>query len=94
MRSLHRAPTHPGTILAEEFLKPKGFTLTQVAGYLRVPPRRMTGLISGKQGVTAELAWGLADLLGTTPEFWMNLQTAWDLYHAARQHGREPAIAR
>ena len=84
----HRPPTHPGEILLEEFLKPIGMTQTTLAEKLGVPIQRVNTLINGKRGVTAETALLLAKLFETTPQFWMNLQTAWDLWSAQRKLNR------
>jgi len=90
----HRAPTHPGEILQVEFLDPKGLSQVNLAKRLHVPIQRINTLINGKRGVTAETAWLLAREFDTTPEFWMNLQAAWDLYNAGRELGLVSASAR
>ncbi len=77
-----RAPTHPGEILLEEFIKPKGITQVDLAKNLKVPVQRINTLINGKRGMTAETALLLSKEFGTTPEFWMNLQNAVDLFNA------------
>jgi len=84
----HRAPTHPGEILLEEFLKPTGMTQTTLAEKMGVPIQRVNTLINGKRDMTAETAILLARTFETTPQFWMNLQTAWDLWHAQRKMSR------
>jgi len=80
----HRPPTHPGEILLEEFLKPLGLTQVTAAARMGIPLNRLNEIVRRRRGMTADTALRLARLLGTSPEFWMNLQTAWDLYHAAR----------
>lgn len=80
----HRPPTHPGEMLLEEFLKPLGMTQVEAAERMGISVNRMNELIRGKRGITADTALRLAKLLKTSPEFWMNLQAAWDLYHAKR----------
>lgn len=75
----NRIPTHPGEILLEEFLKPLGISQVALAEHLGVPVQRINELVRGKRGVTSETAWLLAGALGTTPEFWINLQTNHDL---------------
>jgi len=74
-----RLPTHPGDILLEEFLKPLGITQVAFARHIDVPVQRINEIIRGKRGVTSETAWLFAQALGTTPEFWINLQTTHDL---------------
>lgn len=80
----HRPPTHPGEMLLEEFLKPLGLTQVSAADQMGISLNRLNELIRGKRGVTADTALRLATLLKTSPEFWMNLQAAWDLYQAKR----------
>lgn len=75
----NRIPTHPGEVLSEEFLKPLGLTQVALAEHLSVPVQRINELVRGKRGVTPATAWLLAGAFETTPEFWINLQTAHDL---------------
>lgn len=75
----NRIPTHPGEVLNEEFLKPLGLTQVALAEHLGVPVQRINELVRGKRGVTPETAWLLAGAFGTTPDFWMTLQTSHDL---------------
>lgn len=79
MQPRKRIPTHPGEILLEEFLVP--FEITQVAlgEHLGVPTQRINEIVRGKRGISPETAWLLSQALGTTPEFWVNLQTSYDL---------------
>ena len=81
----HRAPTEPGEILLEEFLRPLGMTQVDAARRMGIPLNRLNEVIHGKRGVTADTALRLARLLGTSPQFWLNLQNSLDLYHAARK---------
>lgn len=74
-----RTPTHPGEILLLEFLTPMGLTQVEFAAHLRIPIQRVNEIIKAKRGVTPETAWLFAGALGTTPEFWLNLQAAHDL---------------
>jgi antitoxin HigA-1 len=87
----NRPPTPPGDILLEEFLKPRGLTRVEAARRMGMPPNRLNEVIRGRRGITADTALRLARLLGTSPEFWMNLQAARELYTAAR--ALEPAEA-
>jgi addiction module HigA family antidote len=74
-----RIPTHPGEVLQEEFLTPMGITQTAFAEHIGVPVQRVNEIIRGKRGVTPATAWLFSLALGTTPEFWINLQTSHDL---------------
>lgn len=78
----HRAPTHPGEMLLEEFLKPLGLTQTELAERLGVSYPRVNELVHGKRDMTPDTALRLERLLGVEAQFWLNLQLAWDLYHA------------
>jgi antitoxin HigA-1 len=80
----NRAPTHPGEILLQEFLKPLNITQVALAAKLKVPVQRVNTLISGKRGVTPDTAILLGMAFETTPQFWMNLQSNFDLWHRAR----------
>ena len=77
-------PFHPGEILMEEFLEPMGMTQTAFADKIGWTRARLNELIRGKRGVTAEAALDLADVLGTSPKLWMNLQATYDLDKARR----------
>jgi addiction module HigA family antidote len=66
-------------ILSQEFLAPLGISQVAFAAHLGVPVQRINELIRGKRGVTPETAWLLSQALNTTPEFWINLQAAYDL---------------
>jgi addiction module HigA family antidote len=78
----HRKPTHPGDILLQEFLEPMGLSQVELARRMGVPVQRVNTLINGKRDVTAETAILLGRVLKMTPEFWMHLQDAYDLYEA------------
>ena len=75
-------PFHPGEILLEEFLQPKGLTQRAFSRKLVWAPRKLNEIIKGKRGITAMTAIELAKALDTTAEFWMNLQLVWDLEQA------------
>jgi addiction module HigA family antidote len=78
----NRIPTHPGEILREEFLAPMKMSQVALAEKMAVPVQRVNELINEKRGVTPDTAWLLAQAFDTSPEFWMNLQTARDLAEA------------
>ncbi len=75
----NRIATHPGEILKEEFLGPAGITQVAIAQHIGIPLQRVNEIVRGKRGVSPETAWLLSQALGTTPEFWMNLQDSYDL---------------
>ena len=75
----HRPPTHPGELLDRLFLKPLSISQTALADRLGIPIQRVNLIINGKRGITSETAWLLAAALDTTPEFWMNMQTGFEL---------------
>ena len=83
-----RRPSHPGEILLEEFLKPMGISQVELARQMGVPIQRVNTLINGKRDMSAETALLLSDVFKNSPQFWMNLQVACDLYDArqALQH--------
>ena len=81
----NRRPTHPGEILLEEFLKPKGLSQMELAAKMGAPIQRINTLVNGKRDISAQTAVLLARVLNTTPEFWMNLQASLDLYEAEQK---------
>ncbi len=78
----NRVPIHPGEILEEEFLRPMGLTQVALARHLDISTQRVNELVRGKRGISPETAWLLSGALGTTPEFWINLQANHDLASA------------
>ena len=80
-------PIHPGEILMEEFLKPFNMSQYRLAVDIGVPPRRINEIALGKRGITAGTALRLAHYFGTSPQFWMNLQTRYDLQTEEDQIG-------
>jgi addiction module HigA family antidote len=77
-------PVHPGEILGEDLLKPLGISLNRLGRDLRVPVTRVSEIVHGRRSITADTALRLARYFDTTPEFWMNLQAAYDLEAAQR----------
>jgi antitoxin HigA-1 len=75
-------PFHPGVILFEEFLEPMKLSQREFAAKIKWSTRKLNEIIKGKRSVTAASAIDLANTLGTSPEFWLNLQQAWDLNEA------------
>ena len=73
------APIHPGEVLMEDFLGPLGLTQYRLAQDLSVPPRRINEIVHGKRAVTADTALRLARYFGTSEQFWLNLQSRYEL---------------
>lgn len=72
-------PVHPGEVLYEDYLIPKGISQNQLALSMRVTPNRISEIVQGKRAITAETALRLARAIGTSPDFWLNLQMQYDL---------------
>ena len=85
----HREPTHPGTMLLEEFLLPMQLTQRELAEAIHVPYQRVNELVNRKRGVTPSTALRLARYFGMSPDFWINLQLRWELYRARELEGGE-----
>jgi addiction module HigA family antidote len=73
------APVHPGEVLLGDFIEGFGITQNRLALAIGVPPRRINEIVHGKRSVTADTALRLSKYFGTTPQFWLNLQTQYDL---------------
>ena len=72
-------PIHPGESLLEDFINGFGITQNKLAVSIGVPPRRINEIVHGKRGITADTAIRLARYFGTSEEFWMNLQSNYEL---------------
>ena len=72
-------PIHPGEVLMEDFIEGFGITQNKLAVSIGVPPRRINEIVHGKRGITADTAIRLARYFGTSEEFWMNLQSHYEL---------------
>jgi addiction module HigA family antidote len=79
MKSKLLANITPGEILEEDFLKPLGLTQYRLAKDISVPPRRINEIVKGQRAVTADTALRLGKYFGVSPQFWLNLQTHYDL---------------
>lgn len=73
------APIHPGEVLMEDFIEGFGITQNKLAVSIGVPPRRINEIVHGKRGITADTALRLGKYFGTSAQFWLNLQTHYDL---------------
>ena len=79
MKNIKLPPIHPGEILIEEFLKPMGLSQYRLAKNISVPPRRINEIVHGKRSISADTALRLGRFFGISPQFWLNLQTRFDL---------------
>ena len=78
-KSRRLPPVHPGEILSADLMQPLGLSINRLARDLRVPVTRMSEIVDGRRSITADTALRLARYLGSSPQFWMNLQAAYDL---------------
>jgi antitoxin HigA-1 len=85
-------PIHPGEVLREEFLVPLGVNAHALAMELKVPAPRINDIVRERRSITPDTALRLARYFGTTPQFWLNLQTSYDLKITEREKG--PTIER
>ncbi len=79
-----REPVHPGYFLDTRYLKPLGLTQLALAAEIGVSRRRVNELIGARRGVTPDTAVRLAAYFGTEPEFWLQMQAAWDVHRAMK----------
>ena len=79
MKNKKLSPIHPGEILLDEFLRPMGISQYRLAKDTSVPPRRINEIVHGKRSITADTALRLGRFFGMSPQFWLNLQTRYDL---------------
>ena len=89
MASKKLAPTHPGEILLEEFLKPLGISQYRLAKATNVPARRINEIVHGKRSITADTALRLARYFGTSAAVWLRLQARYDLEVAEMQLAKQ-----
>ena len=78
------ANIHPGEILLEEFLQEYGISQNRLGREIGMSPRAVNEIVHGKRSITANSALRIAKFFGTSPEFWLNLQTSYDLEEAAK----------
>ena len=83
----NRKATHPGLILLKEFLEPMALTQKALAAHIGISIQRVNEIVKGKRGVSPDTAWLFSEAFSTTPEFWLNLQAAYDLSsHKPKSH--------
>lgn len=78
-KNIRMPPVHPGEILREDLMKPLGLTVTGLARDLKIPANKMSEIVNGRRALSADAALRLSRYFGNTPEFWINLQAAYDL---------------
>ena len=78
-------PVHPGTVLKKDLLDPLGMSINQLAKELRVPANRLSQIVRGRRGITPDTSLRLARYFGFTPEYWLNMQTHYDMEITRRQ---------
>ena len=84
-------PIHPGEILLEDFMKPLGLSINQLARDLDVPPNRISGIVNGARSITADTALRLGTYFRVSPETWLGLQVDYDLRLTKQRWGSEIA---
>ena len=89
MKTNKLPPVHPGEILREEFMKPRGLSQNALARALCVPPRRISEIVLERRGITADTALRLARYFGTTAESWIGLQSDYELRRARYEKQRQ-----
>ena len=87
MMPMHNPP-HPGEIVREECLEPLGLTVTRAAQGLGVTRQALSELVNGKAGVSVEMSFRLSKAFGSSPETWLGMQTAYDLWQAKERAER------
>jgi addiction module HigA family antidote len=93
LRNPHRKPTHPGAVLREDVLPELGWTQAEFADRLKVSRQTVSQLLHEDKAVTAEMAIRLASAVGGTPESWLSMQQAVDLWEAGIKFKSNPALA-
>lgn len=88
----HRCPSHPGDILKEEFLIPMNINQTLLARHSGRKPGKINEIINVKREISADTALALADVFGTTAQFWIYLQSNYDLWKATQRHNLYPKL--
>lgn len=89
-----RMRTHPGEVLAEEYLRPLGLSPRELAAAIGVPPNRISDILRGRRDVLADTAIRLGRYFDVDPRLWLNLQTAYDLSKAETDNDYSSVRAR
>ncbi len=83
---MNPTPLHPGEILKREYMSATGLSVTKVAQALRISRKNLSEVINGHTGISPEMALRLAKAFGTTPEYWTELQSHYELWHARQKN--------
>lgn len=94
MLTRRRPPTHPGLILKEHYLVPRNVKIQDFADATGISRKHLSQVINGHAGISADTALKFAEALGTTPQLWINLQVAVDLYNARKRREENPTTVR
>ena len=93
MKPKNRQPKHPGEILQRIYLDDMGISQSQLARHLGWTPGKINEIVNKKRGITAETALAFADALKTSAQFWLNLQSNYDLWQAEQSHKKVQALS-
>ncbi len=94
MSIIKRKPTHPGQIIREDYLEPLGLTITELSKVLGVSRKTLSKIVNGRGSVSPEMALKLSRAFDTSPEFWLNLQTNYDLWEASQKSSNWQSVSR
>ncbi len=89
----NRKATHPGLILLNEFLEPMALTQKALAAHIGISIQRVNEIVKGKRGISPDTAWLFSEAFNTSPEFWLNLQSAYDLSSHKPKIHVQPLVA-
>ncbi|MBX2955520.1 MAG: HigA family addiction module antidote protein [Cyclobacteriaceae bacterium] len=84
---LQHSPPHPGEILQDLYLEPLGLSVTKAAEHLRIARPNLSAILNGRAGISPEMALKLALAFDTTPQYWLNLQSGFDLWSVSKEKG-------
>jgi len=84
----NRKPTHPGEMLLEEFLKPMKITQRELSSILQIPYKSINEMVNGKRNINPSTALRLSKAFSMSEDFWLNLQSRWDIYLARQKEKR------
>lgn len=89
MNNQNSIPLHPGVMLKRHFMNEKNLSINEIARKIKVPANRICEIVNGKRSITVDTALRLARLLGTTPEFWLQMQVRYDIVTYSQEKSNE-----